>query len=423
MRVLMFGWEFPPHISGGLGTACYGLTKGLLHHGTEIIFVIPKALKTESNEHFKLISADQVEVRRGTEQYSLKEEKFTMLGINSNLSPYMSPEEFQYHIHNETVKSISPDKTKYSFSGIYGGNLMEEVKKYAIVAADLATQESYNIIHAHDWHSFPAGIVAKSISGKPLIVHIHATEYDRSGTGYINNEIFQIEQIGMQEADQVIAVSEYTRQIIINKYNIDPGKITVVHNGLEAKAESSNKTRSPFSEKIVSYLGRITYQKGPEYFIEAAAKVLKHNKNYRFVMAGSGDKLYRTIERAAGLRLMSHFHFTGFLKGDDVSKMFAMSDVYVMPSVSEPFGISPLEAARSGIPVIISKQSGVKEVLKHAIALDFWDTDAMANAIHALAEYKGLTRLMVQGAKKELNNLSWEMQAEKIIHVYKTQII
>lgn len=421
MKVLMFGWEFPPHISGGLGTACYGLTRGLLHHGADIVFVIPKAQGAENKEHFKLVSADSVEIRENPELYHTLKGNFAMHGIKSAIVPYMSPEEFAGYSGKKVSSPMSHDSLKFSFSGVYGSNLMDEVEKYALVAAELAANESYDLIHAHDWHSFPAGIIAKKISGKPLIVHIHATEYDRSGDD-INREVYHIEQKGMQEADKVIAVSEYTRQIIINKYHIAPEKVAVVHNGLEMSDTYTVTPHHPFKEKIVSYLGRVTYQKGPEYFIEAAAKVLQRNRNYRFVMAGSGDKLYRMIEKAAGLRLMSHFHFTGFLKGDDVKQMFAMSDLYIMPSVSEPFGISPLEAVRSGVPVIISRQSGVREVLKHATVLDFWDTDAMANAIYALTQYEGLARLMVREAQREVSSLSWQTQAEKIIHLYKTQI-
>lgn len=425
MKVLMFGWEFPPHISGGLGTACYGLTRGLLYHGIEVTFVVPKIFDDHTGERFRLLSAGNIGIQTNIQAANFLKEKFTLLGISSPILPYMSPEAFYSHTyagaytHGEKQAAIAAERP--AFSGVYGSNLMEEISRYAMVAATLASNETHDIIHAHEWHSFPAGLIAKAISGKPLVVHIHATEYDRSGDN-INREVYNIEKRGMEEADHVIAVSEYTKQIIISKYSIAPEKITVVHNGIDEKDAGQLSRTHPFREKIISFLGRVTYQKGPEYFIEAAAKVLRKDRNYRFVMAGAGDKLFKMIEKAAGHRLMSHFHFTGFLKGGDVAQMFAMSDVYVMPSVSEPFGISPLEAIQFGVPVIISKQSGVREVLKHAIALDFWDTDAMANAIHALSSYEGLSGLLKRQSSKELENLRWETQAKKIIHLYKNKI-
>ena len=424
MKVLMFGWEFPPHISGGLGTACYGLTKGLLQNNVEVLFVVPKAYGDEDTVNMKLISADAIAVNQIQLTEEFLSENFTYYGLNSIIVPYLDQEQFEKYSIEVTKTEIKKRETTFSsnieFSGKYGKNLVTEVWNYGLGAAQIAINNTFDVIHAHDWLSFPAGLHAKQISGKPLIVHIHATEIDRSGKN-INQLVFDIEQQGMQLADRIVAVSEFTKQIVINHYGIDPNKIDVVHNGVEnnpTEEKEEQYTERPFPEKIITYLGRVTYQKGPEYFVEAAAKVLKRDKNFRFVMAGSGDMLQKMITKAAALRISSHFHFTGFLKGGDVDKIFAMSNVYVMPSVSEPFGITPLEAVKSDVPVIISNQSGVKEVLKHAMKIDFWDTDAMANAIFALANFEGLSKMFVRESKIEMDNLKWSIQAEKIKQIY-----
>lgn len=428
MKVLMFGWEFPPHISGGLGTACYGIAKGLLQNDMQVLFVVPKAFGDEDTDTIRLISATDIPVPTYSPGQSLLSENFTYYGLNSELVPYLDNEQFGHYSWERSSESVNikRDSTFYSsieLTGQYGKNLMSEVWKYALVASQIVRQNTFDIIHAHDWLSFPAGVLAKQISGKQLVVHIHATEFDRSGDN-VNQQVFDIERQGMLCADKVIAVSEFTKQVIINRHGIPPEKIEVVHNAIDAH-ENSRTVQMPekwFREKVVTFLGRVTYQKGPEYFIDAAAKVLERDKNYRFVMAGSGDMLNRMIRKAAGHRISSNFHFTGFLKGNDVDRIFALSDVYIMPSVSEPFGISPLEAARSGVPVIISKQSGVKEVLKHAIKVDFWDTDAMANAIHGLTKFNGLSRMFVRRVKEDIGNLKWCMQARKIKSIYEQQL-
>ncbi len=416
----MFGWEFPPHISGGLGTACFGITKGLIQNNVEVIFVVPRVLGDEQDKNIKMISANDIPVHIKTLSHDVITQKFTMWGINSEIVPYLSVEEFEQYSEEKQFyqinKSSSEYTTRFEFTGKYGKDLLTEVWKYGIVAGEIAKQNEFDVIHAHDWLSFPAGMIAKEISGKPLIAHVHATEYDRSGEN-VNQNVRDIEFKGMLAADKVLTVSNFTRQILIHKYGIDPAKIEVVYNGIEDNKEPV-ESQKKFTEKIVSYLGRVTFQKGPEYFIEAASKVLKKDKGYRFVMAGTGDMLNRMIKRVAELRISSHFHFTGFLKGKDVDTMFAMSDVYVMPSVSEPFGISPLEALKSNVPVIISKQSGVQEVLKHAVKVDFWDTDRLANAIYALTTFKGLAKISVRESREEMKNLKWELQAEKIKQLY-----
>ncbi len=427
MRVLMFGWEFPPHITGGLGTACFGLTKGLVKHGVEVIFVVPKAFGDETKDGFRLVNASDVILdfsNIDTQEYL---EKIQFLEIGSNLVPYLDPEEFEMMVNKEQLtgrtETNSVFSKQYSFSGKYGPNLMQEVSRYALVASSIAANNTFDVIHAHDWLTYPAGIAAKKISGKPLVVHVHATEFDRSGEN-VNQPVYDIERQGMTEADLVITVSNLTRQIVIEKYGIPPEKVITVHNAVEPvdRPELDGVTKH-VKEKVVTFLGRVTYQKGPDYFVEAAHKVLKRDSNVRFVMAGSGDLLNRMIRRVAQLKIATKFHFTGFLAGPEVDTMFAMSDVYVMPSVSEPFGISPLEAMRSNVPVVISKQSGVAEVLQHALKVDFWDIDALADAIYGILHYEGLSKMFIRYGKAEVDNLIWENAAVNILEVYNQAVI
>ena len=421
MRVLMFGWEFPPHISGGLGTACYGMTKGLAHNDVDVLFVMPSASGDEDQSDISIINASEVATADTVLSIDEFLGKVEFLRIGSNIMPYVDPEdyskltteerlmqseEFKYHFHN-----------KYKFSGKYGTNLMEEVVRYYMVGGTLALQNNFDVIHAHDWLTYLAGIAAKRVSGKPLVIHVHATEYDRTGEN-VNTQVYAIEQMGMREADKVITVSDWTRNIVINKYGIDPEKVVTVHNAVDFSNRETLVAKRGVPEKTVTFLGRITFQKGPEYFIEAAYKVLQKTDNVRFVMAGSGDLLNRSIRRVAQLGMADKFHFTGFLRGADVQKMFALSDVYVMPSVSEPFGISPLEAMQSNVPTIISKQSGVAEVLKYAIKVDFWDIDALADAIYGLVTYPAIAKVAGEKGYDEVNSLKWDHAAAKIKDVY-----
>ena len=428
MRVLMFGWEFPPHIAGGLGTACYGMTRGLAKNGVDVIFVMPKASGDEDQRFVKVVNASDVEATFGPVDGSEDIwDKLTFIQIDSNMVPYISPEEYATY-HDEYVKSgrkvcQNGDvwKQRYTFSGKYGANLMEEVARYAMVAAQVARnlEGQFDVIHAHDWLTYYAGIAAKRVSGKPLVVHMHATEFDRSGE-HINEQTYAIERAGMEAADKVIAVSNLTRNIIIEKYGIPADKVVTVHNAVRFAEGSGNEAERGVDDKIVTFLGRITYQKGPDYFVEAAAKVLKRVPNVRFVMAGSGDMMNHIVRRVARLGIADRFHFTGFLRGEDVHKMFTLSDVYVMPSVSEPFGISPLEAMKSNVPVIISKQSGVAEVLDYAIKVDYWDVDAMADAIHALICYPALSKMFARKGLEEVTGLKWDNAAAKIKAVYES---
>ena len=424
MRVLMFGWEFPPHITGGLGTACYGLSKGLAKHNVELIFVVPKAYGDEDQEVARIVNASDIPFLLTDEQHKEYWSRIKYMEIGSKIVPYVDPEVYAetYEENKKTSESFTSRvfSEKYEFSGKYGPNLMEEISRYALIGSTLGMEEEFDLIHAHDWLTYPAGIAAKKASGKPLVVHIHATEFDRSGRN-VNQEVYDIEREGMQAADMVIAVSNLTRNTVIEHYGIDPKKVVTVHNAVDqSMMQDVMNVKKPFKEKLVTFLGRITQQKGPAYFVEAAYRILQKDQNVRFVMAGSGDMLNQMIEHASRLRIADKFHFTGFLKGKDISHVFALSDVFVMPSVSEPFGIVPLEAMRSNVPVVISKQSGVAEVLTHALKVDFWDVDGMADAIYGLLHYEGLTKVFRKYGKQEVENLKWEDSALKVKAVYET---
>lgn len=422
----MFGWEFPPHIAGGLGTACYGMTRGLAKNGVDVIFVMPKAYGDEDQRFVRVVNASDVEaVYREDGISETLWNKVSFMQIDSNMIPYSSPEEFACE-HEKWLSAGERNlrrgdvwSERYTFSGAYGANLMEEVARYAVVAEqvarDLAGQ--FDVIHAHDWLTYCAGIAASRVSGKPLVIHVHATEYDRSGEN-VNPAVYDIEKAGMLAADAVITVSNLTRNIVITRYGADPDKVFTVHNAVRFAPGDDMAAERFLDDKIVTFLGRITYQKGPDYFVEAAAKVLQRTNGVRFVMAGSGDMMPHVVRRVAKLGISDRFHFTGFLRGAEVNRMFALSDVYVMPSVSEPFGISPLEAMRSNVPVIISKQSGVAEILKYAVKVDYWDVDAMADAIYGLVTYPALGHMFADKGHEEVTGLKWDNAAAKIKAVY-----
>ena len=435
MRVLMFGWEFPPHIAGGLGTACYGMTRGLARNDVEVIFVMPRASGDEDERFVKVINASDIEARYSSgstvEGADDIMRKISFIHIDSNMVPYISPEEWdtyreEYERTGRKIWEREGDSwtQRYTFSGKYGANLMEEVARYAVVAAEVARQleGQFDVIHAHDWLTYFAGIAAKRVSGKPLVVHMHATSFDRSSSDNIDTRVYEIERAGMAAADRVIAVSNLTRNIVIEKYNIPAERVVTVHNAVRFVNNDVEVPERGVEDKIVTFLGRITFQKGPDYFVEAAAKVLKRVPNVRFVMAGSGDMMNHVIRRVARLGIADRFHFTGFLKGDDVHKMFQLSDVYIMPSVSEPFGISPLEAMRANVPVIISKQSGVAEVLDDAVKVDYWDVDAMADAIYGFVKYPALAKMFSTKGLEEVTGLKWNNAAAKVKAVYEDAI-
>ncbi|MFN0057218.1 MAG: glycosyltransferase [Planctomycetota bacterium] len=480
MRVLMLGWEFPPHISGGLGTACHGISHGLLNAGVEVQFVVPCVYGDECTGAVELIGCNQLasstpaeteaananapargeasgtlsttangEARRSGPAGTLER-----LTVASALSPYLTPSEYaRRRAHFAAFDGGDPARSDVGldaelvahwrhrfadldalpvpeawqcgaaarapgFSGRYGNDLLAEVSRYAVAVAELARTRTFDVVHAHDWMTFPAGLLTAAVMGKPLVTHTHATEYDRSGEN-VNTVIRAIERHGMHHATRVVAVSRYTAGVIQNRYEIAADKIRVVHN---AVAPGPDRRRSPAADTnaapVVLFMGRVTFQKGPDYFLAAAARVLELAPHVRFVMAGAGDMLTPMIERAAELGIARNMHFTGFLKGPDVDRMFALADVYVMPSVSEPFGIAPLEALAREVPVIVSRQSGVAEVLTNALKVDFWDVDELANKILALLNYRPLNLQLREEGRTEVARMSWDVPGRKLRRVY-----
>ena len=412
MKALMFGWEFPPHILGGLGTASYGLTRGMSEQpDMEITFVIPKPHGDEDQSFLKIIGACNVPV-------VWKENSWEH--VNNRIGKIMHPDEYFWlrnGIKYDFRRIYTNDLGCIGFSGKYPDNLIEEISNYEAVASVLAHQLDFDVIHSHDWLTYPAGRFAKQISGKPLVIHVHATDFDRS-RGKVNPTVYKIEKDGMDAADHIMRVSDLTRRTVIEKYHQHPNKVTTVHNAVEPLPDVDSFVKTPRKDKIVTFLGRITMQKGPEYFVEAAARVLSKTKNVRFVMAGSGDMMNAMIDLAAKRGIADRFHFPGFLRGRDVNEMLAQSDVYIMPSVSEPFGISPLEAMQVGTPSIISYQSGCAEILTHVVKTDYWDIDAMADAIYGIVTYPAMYKSMKELGLEEVNNIKWYDAGLKVRAIY-----
>lgn len=394
MKVLMFGWEFPPFNSGGLGTACFGLTRGLSRKNVEVIFVLPKKVDVEA-DFLKFIFGDETSPNKYI--------------INSLLDAYITSEIYAGRVSIEDAKRRA----------MYGASLFDEVMRYGSIGGDIARTENFDIIHAHDWLTFPAAIEAKKVSGKGLVVHIHATEFDRGGGNGVNQEVYKIEKKGMEEADVVITVSGFTKQKVMENYGIPENKIKVVHNAIDYENYALNEIHNlKKTHKIVLFLGRVTLQKGPDYFVYTAKKVLEHYKDVIFVVAGSGDMEKMIIKKVAELNMADKFIFAGWLRGNDTAKAYQMADLFVMPSVSEPFGLTPLESLIQGTPVLISNQSGVSEVLNHCLKTDFWDIDEMANKIVSVLRYDELKRCLSNNGRDEVKKLSWDKPAESCLDIY-----
>ncbi len=488
MRILMLGWEFPPFIAGGLGTACYGLTKALDALGHQITFILPKAVARSHASHVRLLSPEEVTARdvaraapiirriraggdpaalvaadaaeraawAGSEFVSEEFRHVTFRAVPSGVaSPYgpgsgLTQEQIEALMRRDRFVASSAggaepaarDKgaaaeggradafaatpgflglNRPAAGGDYGGDLLGDVRRYAELCVLLTRGERYDVIHAHDWLTYPAGLAIARLTGIPLVVHVHSTEFDRSGDN-INRPLYEIERRGMHSAMRVITVSFWTRNIVMHRYNVSPEKIRVVWNGIESKAAGAAPTKIRASDKIVLFLGRITMQKGPEYFIAAARRVLEKIEDVKFVVAGSGDMATRMIELAAQMGIGHKVLFTGFLRGHDVARAYKMADCYVMPSVSEPFGIAPLEAMSHDVPVIISKQSGVSEALTHVLKVDFWDVDEMANKIIAVLRHPPLRNTLKRNGAMELRHLTWEGAARKCVEVYEEAV-
>ncbi|MGK5089340.1 glycosyltransferase [Bdellovibrionota bacterium FG-2] len=471
MKVLMLGWEYPPHINGGLGTACEGLTTALAKNGVKIDFVLPKVFGSEKAPHMNLLNAQRTKqgfthhiLREITHQVTPTEsvessktiteehrsevtseersEQVEFIEIPSWLNPYARPELEARLRHSrkisrkefsttstgvELVHSMLPGKVSQILREFpfaienpeqYGTDLLSEVNRYTYRAVTLAQDREFDIVHAHDWMTYPAGVAIAKMRGVPLVVHVHSLEFDRSGKS-VNHRIHEIEAAGVHAADAVIAVSYYTRSVIHEQHKVPLSKISVVHNGVySSDTISLYRKEKQADTKVVLFLGRVTFQKGPDYFVEAAAKVVSLMPNVTFVMAGTGDMLPQLMERVSELNLNRNFVFTGFLKGPEVERMFSLADLYVMPSVSEPFGITPLEAMSHDVPVIISRQSGVAEVLQSALKVNFWDTDTLSHFILGVLKYPEIREDVLERAKEEISRLRWDAAAKKTFSVY-----
>lgn len=426
-KILMLGWEFPPLINGGLGVACLGMAKALSKHA-DVSIILPKADPEFEVENVGITGLNNIsvsEVQRTFEEYSFETFSESVDRVPVFLDPYYDgTEEFKKETKTEQITQIREflsqgDLDTFKIGGLYGDDVAYKVIQFAKYAAALAATKDFDIIHAHDWMTFLAGVEIKRLTGKPLAVHVHALQYDRVGVED-KSWIREVETYGMSEADIVMPVSHYTGDICEEHYGVDKDKIAPVHNGADA-VEVYHEEKG-FPEALVLFLGRITHQKGPETFLEIAAKVAEQEDNVRFVMAGSGDRLKKIIETGAYKQIGDKFHFTGFLDKTKVNSLLAMSDVYCMPSVSEPFGLSALEATQFGIPAVISKQSGVAEVLHSALKADYWDIELMAKHIVDVIQDDKVRKNVVDGGFEDMKSLSWDDAAEKIVDIFNAKL-
>ena len=437
----MLGWEYPPHIAGGLGVACEGLTRALAKLGVEIIFVVPKLQGGENASHMLLKDPSGL-IAKGS---SLKKGKIRKVEIPSALSPYLNEETFDDLLENFSFdakksrrllrKSLFPAFDRDEFEKFlaslsltkraekllgagYGSSIFEQVALFAEKVLELTADDDFDVVHAHDWMTFPAGLAISKFSGKPLVLHVHSLEYDRSGE-LVNPRIHAIERLGVTTADAVCPVSFYTGSVVRTQHNVSSNKIFPIHNGIyPRKVTHYYKSHAKWPGRVVLFLGRVTYQKGPDYFVRAAAKVVPYVPNVLFVMAGTGDLLPRMKKLASDLGISQNFYFPGFIKGKDLEEALSVADLYVMPSVSEPFGLTALEAVDFDTPAIISKQSGAAEVLNNALKFDHWEVDRLADYMINGLIHEEMRTDMILGAKEELKKLRWEVAAAKVLKVY-----
>jgi len=440
MKVLMFTWEFPPFISGGLGMACYGMVRSILKLGIKVDLVLP----TKEFVFFPLVNEEDVDLLpikyldpkkqhffQEEFKFSTLKEKLEHIGVTTHPESYLQLNEIAQYLHvltqeihvNSDVKNYQDNLLEEMAVNLIGDeDLIKKVQEYTLRAQKIAQTLSFDLIHAHDWLCYPAGMITRQISKKPLVVHIHATEFDRAG-GPGDERIHKIEHAGMTYADRVIAVSKYTAQMIMSRYKIDSGRIRIVHNAFTIDPDKEIIRERIFKHPTILFLGRITLQKGPDYFLDVAEKVIRTHPNVKFIVAGTGDMGRRLLRKSAALRLKNKFLFTGFLNRKQVERILEASDIYVLPSVSEPFGIAPLEAMAYGVTSIISKQSGVSEVVNNAFKIDFWDIDRMADTICYLLDNPDSCKKIGQDGKNEVHKILWDEAAEKIRNVYKSVLM
>ncbi len=419
MRILMVTWEFPPFLAGGLGMACYGIARALLEKGVEIDLILPTLeeiyfpLRTPEDVDLlpvRYLTGKAIEIKGGVR------EKFEKLGLTVAPETYLSPagailEQWEIILHKGNKELLEISKKLLG-----GGDLFRKVAELAGRMEAVAKNLNFDLIHVHDWLTYPAGLALKYLTGKPLIAHIHATEFDRAG-GPGDERIHRIEYLGLKTADRVIAVSAYTAKMITDRYLISPEKIRVVHNAHSARSDATKE--GIFSTPVILFLGRVTLQKGPDYFIEVAEKTLRKFPDVHFIMAGTGDMLRKMIHISADKELGTGILFTGFLDRKGVERILRASDIFIMPSISEPFGIAPLEAMAYGVIPIISKNSGVAEVVENAFKVDFWDIDRMTVIIEELLTDREKMEQLSRKVKEEATKIQWSRAAEKILETYK----
>lgn len=472
MRILMLGWEFPPYIAGGLGVACHGLTRALDRAGHRVTFVLPKPVGRLDTDHVRLVSPDHdaphdtpappgpiqadpslidpVPLSPTAEspfrhapgfrytRFAAVEAAFSSPypGAGPVATPLprpaargsdAPPADAPATIGESSAQSVVTRSARHprgthavahAAPAVYGSDLIHDVERFARLVVGLVRHETFDLVHAHDWLTFPAGLAVARASGRPLVVHVHSTEFDRAGER-VDQRVYDIERAGMAAADRVIAVSNLTRSICIARYGVNPERIDVVYNGIDGeRAQPPPGARIEHGDRIVLFLGRLTMQKGPEFFIAAARRVLEKIPNVKFIVAGTGDLAARVIEQAAATGIGSRVFFTGFLRGKDLDRAYRMADCYVMPSVSEPFGLTALEAVRQDVPTIVSKTSGVSEVLRHVLKVDFWDVDELANKIVAVLRHPPLAQTLRDHGAIEVQRLTWDSAAQACLEVY-----
>jgi glycosyltransferase involved in cell wall biosynthesis len=403
IKVLELGWEFPPYLTGGLGPACYGISKALSHE-VDLTIIIPR-----SDEKFSMDNVDII----GLNQFYFYDETATLKFIS------------KFGDHHEEVFELSFVNKKVSAAECrdllmdedsYGPDIMRKVEVYTEMVEQLSSHLNFDVVHAHDWLTFQAAMRLKYRTAKPLLVHVHSLETDRTNP-QARNQVYDIEHNAMELADRVLPVSYFTKRCIVDYYGINADKIFPVHNGIEpVRKFRRGKTHE---EKWVLFFGRITRQKGPDYLWETAVKLSKHMDDIRFYIAGSGDILPRLKNKVEESGISDKVVFTGHLKKDQLHELLSQSDVYFMPSLSEPFGLSAVEAAQFDIPCVITKQSGVSEMLLNALCADCWDTDSLANYIYGLLHYQGLHDTVVENTRKDLVPITWENSTKEVMRSYK----
>ncbi len=473
----MLGWEYPPRFAGGLGKACQGLSQAMAKQGAQIFFVLPTFPERVSETHLEVVGAVECMIEAGwdpqlvyeaakgsSETASTSIQKPTGKATSENtgitriqseaklfpygahpegeasenfkrildrmssegqysqkLNSFLRPQKERVQTQPKQKKETTSTQVIPSASEIYGKNLWSEIERFCFTVRHLSETHEVDLVHAHDWMTFPAAFEFQKATGVPVYLHVHATEYDRSGDR-LNQEVFRIEREGFRRASHIFAVSRYTAGIIERLYGINRKKISVVYNAPESNTSLVESGVERSREPNVVFLGRLTFQKGPDHFLRAAAMVAQAVPRARFVICGSGDMMEFLRNQAHRLGIERQVQFAGFLEPSEVDKVLLNSRVLVMPSVSEPFGLVALEAILCGIPVVLSKQSGVKEVLQRALVVDFWDHEKLADQIIAALRLPDLSKQLVEDGMDQLRQLSWEKSAQHVMEIYRRHL-